>query len=764
MTTIVKGKAQKTPPPKKKFLVRRDRLKDASVLGLLAILVAGLITTTAFGEEIVNQFTTELLYSEDAESALSTLPRYEGDYAYKVVYQEHVTEYYEGYYWGIEGYFAILVAYTGTEQNVTVPSTIGGYPVKVLDGTFAGNDTVKSVTIPEGVVYGSGVRDSSVETIYLPSTWCPSNTYNFYDKYEFYQVASITVAEANPYYCSIDGNLYSKDKTELICYAGGSSATEFTIPEFTSEINSSAFSGTIYLQTLNMSNAINEVKSFYLGDSIRTLNLGNNINGVEEWNYSNNLETINVSAENPYYASESGVLYNKDKSILVIYPNYRIGETFIAPPSVRGVEEYAFYKPQYLSELVFPSRIEFLSEKAFPSDNTSIEIIVFRNGIFKSELPTPSAFDSCIFVGDNSVRDALGEWRLEYYLNPDLSLTVLDIHDQYFTGKPITGATEYWGTFSYPGLHGSLKEGRDYRVIHENNIYPGEAKVTIIGIGEFWGSASDTFYIEGGSNFEHWSGWIQDSNGWWYHLSNGTYPKNQWYKIGQSWYFFDSSGYMHTGWLMKDGSWYYLKTDGSMATGWTDIKNSWYYMDGAGIMQTGWQQIGGKWYYLGTNGVMTTGWQKVGGVWYYLNDSGVMQTGWQQIDESWYYFNGSGAMQTGWLQTGSKWYFLKSSGVMATGWVSVGGTWYYMNASGIMQTGWQQIGDSWYYLKSSGTMATGWYQAGSKWYYFNSSGVMQTNRWIGNYWVGESGAMATNTTVDGGRYRVGADGLWVKTA
>lgn len=58
-------------------------------------------------------------------------------------------------------------------------------------------------------------------------------------------------------------------------------------------------------------------------------------------------------------------------------------------------------------------------------------------------------------------------------------------------------------------------------------------------------------------------------------------------------------------------------------------------------------------------------------------------------------------------------------------------------------------------------MVTGWYYARGDWYYANGSGVMQSNRWVGNYWLTDSGAMATDSWVDGGRYYVGADGVWV---
>ena len=51
---------------------------------------------------------------------------------------------------------------------------------------------------------------------------------------------------------------------------------------------------------------------------------------------------------------------------------------------------------------------------------------------------------------------------------------------------------------------------------------------------------------------------------------------------------------------------------------------------------------------------------------------------------------------------------------------------------------------------------------GGKWYYLGSSGAMMKSKWVGNYWMGADGVMATNAWVDGGRYYVGSDGAWVK--
>jgi len=60
--------------------------------------------------------------------------------------------------------------------------------------------------------------------------------------------------------------------------------------------------------------------------------------------------------------------------------------------------------------------------------------------------------------------------------------------------------------------------------------------------------------------------------------------------------------------------------------------------------------------------------------------------------------------------------------------------------------------------------AQGWVKSGNAWYLYNQNGTLVRNAWAGNYWLGAHGRMATNAWVDGGRYYVGSNGVWVKGA
>ena len=124
----------------------------------------------------------------------------------------------------------------------------------------------------------------------------------------------------------------------------------------------------------------------------------------------------------------------------------------------------------------------------------------------------------------------------------------------------------------------------------------------------------------------------------------------------------------------------------------------------------------------------------------------------------------------GWVQSGSSWYFLNSQGnVVRNAWQGN----YWLGADGRMATN-SWVDNGRYYVGSDGAWVKGaqkqevkkqgWVQSGSSWYYLTAEGNVVRNAWIGNYWLGSDGSMATSSWVDGGRYYVGSNGAWVRGA
>jgi len=80
------------------------------------------------------------------------------------------------------------------------------------------------------------------------------------------------------------------------------------------------------------------------------------------------------------------------------------------------------------------------------------------------------------------------------------------------------------------------------------------------------------------------TGWKQDSTGWYYQNSDGTYQKNGWFQTKDNhWYYFDQSGYMQTGWIRYNNSWYYTDESGKMQTEDITINGIPYHFDKNGV-------------------------------------------------------------------------------------------------------------------------------------------------------------------------------------
>ncbi|WP_261089474.1 Ltp family lipoprotein [Streptococcus mitis] len=175
---------------------------------------------------------------------------------------------------------------------------------------------------------------------------------------------------------------------------------------------------------------------------------------------------------------------------------------------------------------------------------------------------------------------------------------------------------------------------------------------------------------------------------------------------------------------------------------------------------SGWVKQDGAWYYFDGNGnPVKNAWQ---GSYYLKADGRMAQSEWiyDASYQAWYYLKSDGSYAYSTWQGN---YYLKSDGKMAINeWVydATYQAWYYLKSDGsYVYSAWQGN----YYLKSDGKMAINeWvydatYQA---WYYLTSDGSYAYSTWQGNYYLKSDGKMAVNEWVDGGRYYVGADGVW----
>ena len=269
-------------------------------------------------------------------------------------------------------------------------------------------------------------------------------------------------------------------------------------------------------------------------------------------------------------------------------------------------------------------------------------------------------------------------------------------------------------------------------------------------------------------------GWVKTGNTWYFYNQNGTLARNAW--AGNYW--LGADGKMATNaWV--DGGRYYVGSNGLWVKGaqkpaaakpevkkqgWVQNGSAWNYYYQGNIVRNAW--IGSYW--LGADGRMATN-SWVDGGRYYVGSNGVWDKTVKKQETP-----KPEVKKNGWVKEGSTWYYFENGTLARNKWIS---STYWVGADGKMATSaWVDGGR--YYVGANGAWVKdakkpeaakpvekkqGWVKEGNAWYFYYQ-GQITRNAWIGSYWLGSDGKMATSSWVDNGRYYVGANGLWDKNA
>ena len=99
---------------------------------------------------------------------------------------------------------------------------------------------------------------------------------------------------------------------------------------------------------------------------LEELYIGANVETIHPWAATNceALRSVDVDPANPYFTCVDGVLYSRDMTRLVLFPNMT-REAFAIPEGVTVIAENAFYKCKNLKEIIFPSTLREVGERAF---------------------------------------------------------------------------------------------------------------------------------------------------------------------------------------------------------------------------------------------------------------------------------------------------------------------------------------------------------------------------------------------------------------
>ncbi len=356
--------------------------------------------------------------------------------------------------------------YNGNNTTIKIPSMIDGYHVVGIEWfAFENNKNITSVSIPQNIKFISvGAFDncSNLKSIALvdgleiigemafrhciklTSITVPDSVTHI-GNYAFggcLNLTSINVEENNPNYCSVDGVLFNKDKTILIQYPANKNSKSYVIPDSVTSIADYAFEGCTNLTSVILPESVTNigVYSFSGCTNLASIVIPNSVTnigydafcnctsltsitipdsvtkiGVYAFSDCSKLTSIDVDKNNPSYCSIDGVLFNKDKTILIQYPANKNSKSYIIPDSVTSIADYAFEGCTNLTSVIIPDSVTRIDNYAFKECTNLTSVVIPK---------------SMLSIGDFSFENCYNLQTI-YYIGNEKMWNNLSVNDEF---------------------------------------------------------------------------------------------------------------------------------------------------------------------------------------------------------------------------------------------------------------------------------------------------------------------------------------------
>ncbi len=210
---------------------------------------------------------------------------------------------------------------------------------------------------------------------------------------------------------------YSVTSIDWYAFSNCSGLTSVTIPNSVTSIGGYAFYGCSDLTSVTIPNSVTSIgRSAFDGCSgLTSVTIPNSVTSIGSFAFEgcSKLTEIKVESANTNYASENGVLFNKNKTTIVCYPAGKTETTYTIPNSVTSIGSSAFDGCSALTSVTIPNSVTSIGDYAFyvcssltsvtiPNSVTSIGEYAFRDcsGLTSVSIPNSvKTIDSYAFYG-----------------------------------------------------------------------------------------------------------------------------------------------------------------------------------------------------------------------------------------------------------------------------------------------------------------------------------------------------------------------------
>lgn len=392
-------------------------------------------------------------------------------------------------------------AFSGCEslESINIPASLKTIGESVFEDCY----NLLSIDLPEGLTTicdGAFYNCNSLTEIVFPDSLenlgqCINECYNLKAvtigseisdctavlKNNSASIETINISSNNIYFTSVDGVVYNKDVTEILCYPLGKSDKNFILPNTVIKISDSCFKDNKNIENIKLSDNLKEIGNFAFDSS-----------SLKYFYFPSSLEIVGERAFE--FSDLEKVEFSPDFKVKVLYELFQFCRNLsevMLPETVKIEEMYGVFNCCYkLDKIILPKSLKILGFYNFnstaitsitiPENVTKIGSEAFKDTklqeiVLSGNVKTIDnrAFENCQLLkyADISGVEKLGDFAFAECIN----LETINLTGVIYTGKQVF--------YECPNLKKILFTKEEKEAYISENEFKGNETIETIVVG-----------------------------------------------------------------------------------------------------------------------------------------------------------------------------------------------------------------------------------------------------------------------------------------